>query len=197
VVYALRAVDLVADEVLRTGEDVLWLGYDGAQGRLLGAAGRRVWSMPESGGVAAPVLETASSIRGVLGSRTGTSVAVLAGDSMLVWNPATGAVRRFNSRGYEPCALYESPDGRLVVQANCGPALPRQLARADVTSRRLIPIETPNLREGRFQAAGRGAWILLYDPAPKPPRRLHAYDVAQDRWRTVDNPGIAAWEPLR
>jgi hypothetical protein len=66
-----------------------------------------------------------------------------------------------------------------------------------VESHRLIPVETPALREGMFWPAGRGAWILLYDPAPKPPRKLHAYDVAQNRWHTVDNPGIAAWEPLR
>ena len=194
-VYALRAVDSVA--VWRAGEDILWLGYDGAHGRLLGAAGRELWSMPELGGVAAPILQTTSSIRSVLRARTGASIGVLVRDSMLVWNPTTGAVQRFHSQGHEPCALFESPDGRIVVQADCGPALPRQLARADVGSHRLIPVETPGLREGMFCAAGRGAWILLCDPAPKPPRTLHAYDVARDRWRTVDNPGITAWEPLR
>jgi hypothetical protein len=197
VVYALRAVDSVAVEVLRTGEDVLWLGYDGALGRLLGAAGRELWSMPESGDVTAQILQTTSSIRSVLRSRAGASVAVFVGDSLLVWNPTTGAVQRFHTRGYKPCALFESPDGRIVIQIDCGAALPRRLARADVKSHRLIPIETPSLREGRFEAAGRGAWILLYDPAPKPPKKLLAYDVALDQWRTVENPGIAAWEPLR
>jgi len=196
VVYALRAVDSVAVEVLRTGEDVLWLGYDEAHGRLLGAAGRELWSMPESGGVTAQVLQTTASIRSVLRSRTGASVGVFVADSLLVWNP-TGTVQPFHARGYKPCTLFESPDGRIVVQIDCGRGQPRQLARADMESHQLIPVETPALREGMFHAAGHGAWILLYDPAPKPPKKLFAYDVALDQWRTVDNPGITAWEPLR
>ena len=134
--------------------------------------------------------------RTVLRSRTGDRIALSLRDSVLVWDPGTDEVHGFRSNKLEPCKLFESRHGEIVFQVECRPGL-RQLARADTITRRLTAIETPNLREGVFQPAAGGDHVLLFDPGPKPPRTLHAYDVARDRWRKVENPGISAWEPLR
>ena len=196
-VYSMAVDDSVASEAMRAPADILWLGYGDAHGELLGAAGEELWRMPETGGAPRAIVRAGSRIRAVLTSRTSSSIALSTRDTLLVWNPETNVVRRFRSRGLEPCALFESPEGRIVIQVDCGPGLPRRLARGDSLSAALVPIETPIVREGVFQAFGRGAWILLFDPGPKPPRRLHAYDMALDRWRSVENPGISAWEPLK
>jgi hypothetical protein len=196
-VYSMQADGSKPTVELRASDDVLWLGYDEAHGNLLGVAGRQLWRRREAGGAPDPVLETASDIRAVLPSRTSSSIAVTVKDSVLVWDPETNEVRRFRADDLAPCVLFESPEHRIVVQVDCGAGLPRRLARADTNSGCLVPIDTPAERKGVFQPAGRGAWILLYDPGPRPPRKLRAYDVKLDRWRSVENPGITAWEPLR
>lgn len=197
VVNALRAGDSVATEALRTPGDVDWLGFDASHGDLLMLTGRRVWRIPETGGRPVPVFAIGSEARAVLRSRTGVRIALSLRDSVLVWDPGTDEVQGFRSHRLEPCKLFEGRQGQLVLQVECGPGLRRQLARADTIERRLVAIETPHLREGVFQPAAGGDFVLLCDPGPKPPRTLHAYDVARDRWRTVENPGISAWEPLR
>ena len=197
VVYSLRAGDSVATEARRATEDVDWLGYDAAHHDLLMLSGRRMWRIPETGGEPALVFAIGGDARAVLRSKTGARIALSLRDSVLVWHPGLDEVRGFGSNHLEPCELYEGRRGQIVLQVECGPGLPRQLARADTIARRLVAIDTPNLREGVFQPAAGGDCVLLFDPGPKPPHTLHAYDVAHDRWRTVENPGISAWEPLR
>jgi hypothetical protein len=183
-------------ELLRTGAPIVWLGNDAAHRAVVWAAGNQVGRLGAAGGEATLVLRTRAPIRMALPSGTGRTVGLVTSESLLVWRPADDQVEAFGLAGLDPCALFESREGPLVVQVNCGPALGRQLARADAHSHRLVPVATPRVRQGVFRALGSGAWVLLYDPAPKPPATLYAYDVRGDRWVTVENPGIRAWEPF-
>ena len=158
---------------------------------------RELWRRPEAGGPSTLVLETASSVKKVLSCATGPGIGLPTGDSLLVWDPRRGDLRRMGTGGLEPSAWVECPEGRMIAISDGGPGSRSVLARADPSVGHLIPIETPAERGATFQSVDNGAWILLYNPGSRPCRELHAYDVRADRWRSVDNPGISAWEPLR
>ena len=59
-----------------------------------------------------------------------------------------------------------------------------------------MAIGVPRVKGGVFLPVSKGARILLYDPAPRPPAVLNVLDVRTGAWTAVENPGIAGWEPL-
>jgi hypothetical protein len=183
-------------DVVRASRRIAWIGFDASRRSLLWIVGRQAWRKPEDGGPECLVLATGSPIRAAFASRTSRSVAIVTKDSLLVWDPADDEVRSFRLAGRLPCALFEGPGARLIVASGCGPRGRPRLARVDGTTRRLVEIETPRLKGGRLDAVGQGRWVLLYDPAPRPPRTLYAFDVSRGTWVLVENPGVAGWEPL-
>ncbi len=196
-IRALRQETCVATRELEALDEIVWLGYDAGRRDVLGASGRLLWRRPESGGPATTVLAASSPIRAILESRTSASVGVVAGDSLLAWNPGSGVVRRLALAGCEPRALFEGPDGSLVVQSGDDAGRAPKLARADSARGCLVQVTPPAGRGGVLIPVCGGAWLLSLAPAPRPAGRLHAYDMAANRWRVVENPGVSAWEPLR
>jgi len=174
---------------------VVWLGHDPAHRSFAWAAGTRVHRKPEDGGDSTLVVEAAAPIRAALVTRDGDTVAFAAGDSLIVWRPADDRIERFDLAGADPCAIYEAAGTMLVGVACDGRRAPR-LLRVDRGTGRLVSTAAPAVKKGTFHALAGGRWILLYDPAPRPPRTLQAYDVRNDAWMEVANPGISAWEPL-
>jgi hypothetical protein len=195
-IHAVRAHDPTATTEVRGQAPVLWLGYDEAHRSLLWAAGREVAWRSEDGGATTVALRTAKDIRAILPAGTGRRVGFVAGDSLAVWDPGDGSVRRAVLSGLEPTALMEAPDGALLVATRGGRRAPPGLARLDVGAGRLVPLQVPPVKGGRFVPVSRGSRVLLFDPGSKAPDRLHVLDVGSGRWDTVQNPGIAGWEPL-
>jgi hypothetical protein len=193
-IRAIRTHDPTATTEVRGQAPVLWLAYDEASRSLNWAAGREVARRPEDGGAATVLARTAKDIRAVLPAADGRRVGLLAGDSLLVWGPGGGAVRRTALAGLEPTAILEGPDGGVLVVSRARRGGPPGLARLDAD--RLVPLEVPPVKGGRFVAVSHGARVLLFDPGSRPPAELHVLDVRSGRWDTVENPGIAGWEPL-
>jgi hypothetical protein len=195
-VHAIRAADPDRTEEVRTEGDVLWLGYDETS-RTLAWAARREWGRrSEEGERTSTVVRARTSIRAVLPSRTGRRVGLVTSDSMLVWDPAGDAVQRLALGGLKPEALFEGPDGEVLVATSGGRRSPPGLARAGPGDGCLVALEVPEVRGGRFHPVGEGAWLLLYGAMPRPPESLFAYEVRARRWVVVENPGISGWEPL-
>jgi hypothetical protein len=195
-IRAIRTHDPTATTEVRGQAPVLWLGYDEARRSLLWAAGREVAQRPEDGGPKAVVLRTAKDIRAALPARTGRRVGFVAGDSLIVWDPGDGSVWRAALSGLEPAALLEAPEGAMLVAIRGGRNVPPGLARLDADAGRLTPLEVPSVKGGLFVPVSHGARVLLFDPGSKVPATLHVLDVRNGRWDTVENPGIAGWEPL-
>ncbi len=188
---AIRTNDPRPTEEARAASRILWVGYDETRRAVAWAAGTEIARKSEEGGPASVVLRCARPITAALPSRTGARVGLVTGDSLLVWNPADDSVERAALGGLRPTALFETPAGWRVATAGPAPGL-----AAPDASGRLAPLEVPAVRNGVFTPVSGGARLLLCDPAPRPPATLHVLDVASGRWTTVENPGIAGWEPL-
>ena len=195
-IHAVRTHDPNATEEVHAGTGVTWLGDDESHRALVWAAGREVRRKPEDGGAETVVLSTGTPVRAGLDSRTGRDVALVTSDSLVLWDPRDDSARSFALAGLKPSALYEGPGGQVLVATSGGRGEAPGLARADTTTGRLEAVEAPPLKNGLFTAVAKGAYLLLCDPAPKPPDTLQVYDVAAGRWQKVENPGIAGWEPL-
>ncbi len=197
ILKALRVSDCTPSLSIVTTDNVRWLAYSPDRGELLGVSGRCLWRLAEERETPEQVVEAGSEIKAVLRSGSGSSVAVVSRDSLLIWNPATGETCRLRSSGLEPDGFFEDPEGRYVVAVNGGPGQPVALARAVPSRGCLVPLEIPESpRWGVLSPSPHGRWIMLYEPGPAPPVRVDAYDVKSDCWRVVENPGISAWEPF-
>ncbi len=196
VIHAVRTADPSPTTEVRARTAVTWLGYDEPRRALAWAAGREVGRKPEDGGEATTVLRTSTPIRAGLAAGREGPVAFVTADSLVLWRPQDDAVRRYGLGGLKPTALIEGPSGEALVVTGGQKQAPPGLARADSASGRLVPLEVPAVKGGRFTVVARGAFLLLYDPAQKAPASLHVYDVRANLWRSVANPGITAWEPL-
>lgn len=192
-IRAVRAHDPAPTTEVRGREPVLWLGYDETTRSLLWVAGREVSRRPEDGGETAVLLRTAKAIRAVLPAVAGGRLGLVAGDSLVVWDRG-GEVQRAALAGLEPAALFEGPEGVLLVATRGGRKTPPRLARLE--GGRLVPLEVPPVKGGQFVPVSHGAKLLLFDPGGRAPETLHVLDVRGGRWDVVENPGIAGWEPL-
>jgi hypothetical protein len=195
-IRAVRTHDPTATTEVHAGAPVRWLDYDAAARSLVWAAGREASRRPEDGGATVTVLRATSPIRAVFPSRDGSRVWLVTGDSLLVWQLRDDAVRGVALGGLEPTAVFETPQGYALVPTKGGRRDVPGLARTDFTAGRLVALEVPPVKGGRFVSVSRGARLLLFDPTGEAPRTLHVLDVSGGHWDTVDNPGIAGWEPL-
>jgi hypothetical protein len=192
---AIRTHDPTATEEARAAGTIVWLGYDETRRAIAWAAGSQVSRKPEDGGTATVVLRAGAPIRAALPSRTGRRVGLVAGDSLLLWDPVDDRVQRLGLSGLRPSALFETPGGGVLVATTTGRGAPPGLARADSTGS-LTALGLPRVKGGVFIPVPGGTFLLLADPGPRPPASLQALDVATGRWTTVENPGIAGWELL-
>jgi hypothetical protein len=195
-IRAIRTHDPTPTNEVQVVGAVAWLGYDETHRAVAWAAGRDVARRPEDGGATESVLRASQPIGAALASRTGSRVGFVAGDSLLVWSPASGSVARLAFAGGKPVALFEGPDGEVLVATQASRGLPLGLARADLATGRLEPLAVPQVKGGVFLPLSKGARILLCNPASKPPAVLNVFDVRTGKWTAVDNPGLAGWEPL-
>ena len=195
-IRAIRTHDPTPTTEVRGPGTVRWLGYDDAHRSLVWAADREVARRPEDGGEVTVLLRTKTDIRAALPAGTGRRVGFVAGDSLFVWDPGDGGMRRAGLAGLEPTALIEGPAGTTLVATRGGRNAPPGLARLDPDGDRLVPLAVPPVRGGTFAPVSRGERVLLFDPGARAPATLHVLDVRTGRWDTVDNPGIAGWEPL-
>lgn len=195
-IRAIRTHDPTATTEMRGQTPVLWLGYDEAQRSLLWAAGRELARRPEDGGETVTLLRTKTPIRAAFPYLDAGRVWLVTGDSLLVWSARDGEVHGVALGGLEPSAVFETPMGYALVQTKAGRGRPPGLARTEFNGGRLVPLEVPPVKGGRFVPVSRGARVLLFDPGSRPPAQLRVLDVRSGRWDTVDNPGIAGWEPL-
>ena len=175
---------------------IVWLGFDETHRAVAWAAGREVARRPEEGGTTETILRMRAPITAALASRTGSSVAFVAGDSLAVWNPAVGSVSRVAISGGKPVGLFEGPGGEILVATEGKRGGPPGLSRADFAAGRLDALEIPQVKGGVFMPVAKGAQLLLYNPSSRPPDVLNALDVRTGTWTAVENPGIAGWEPL-
>jgi len=195
-IHAIRTHDPNPTVEVRSPSAVVWLGYDEGHRALVWAAGHEVWRRPEDGGNPSKVLRAGTPIRAALASQRSHRVGFVTTDSIVVWDPLDGSTRRAALGGLRPVGLFEGPSGDVVVETGGGRGAARGLARADFAAGRLVSLEVPALKGGRFVGVPGGAHLLLFDPAPRLPATLHVLDVATGRWEMVANPGISGWEPL-
>ena len=195
-IRAIRTHDPTPTNEVQGMGTVVWLGYDETHRALAWAAGREVERRPEDGGATETILRASVPIGAALPSRTGSRVGFAAGDSLLVWTPASGSVGRVALAGGKPVALFEGPGGEVLVSTQAGRGLAPGLARADFAAGRLEALAVPRVKGGVFLPVSRGARLLLCDPAARPPAVLNVLDVRTGVWTTVENPGLAGWEPL-
>jgi hypothetical protein len=195
-IRAVRTHDPTATDEVRAAGTVVWLGYDEAHRALAWAAGNEVSRRPEDGGTADVVLRTSAPIGSAMASRSGWLIGFVAGDSLVLWAPATDRVSRVALSGLKPVALFEGPAGELLVAISGARGAAPGLARVDYASGRLEALETPRVKGGTFLPVAKGAQLMLFDPAAKPPDVLNVLDVQTGKWSAVKNPGIAGWEPL-
>jgi len=195
VVRSLLADSCGAAEELQADKRIVGLAFDRGHGALLWASGRQLMQGDASGKAGSRLLETGSTIRTMLRADRDSAIALVTQDSMIVWDMPRSVARGYRLSGQVPCALFIGPERQCIARVDCGTGLPRQLARADDRSGKLVGIKTPELGGGVFSAFGRD-WILLYDPGSSPARTLHAYDIRRGTWTTVENPGICAWQPF-
>ncbi len=197
-IRAVRAHDPDATIEAQTAGPVVWIGYDDARRAVTWAAERELRRRAEDeGGVPeSVVLRTSAPIRAVLEARSPRLRGVVAGDSLLLWDPATDAVRPLATGGLEPSAVFAGPAGEVLVAATAGRGRPLSLARADFARGRLAPLATPSVKDGRFTATPRGERLILFDPGARAPATVQVYDVASGTWSAVENPGVTGWEPL-
>lgn len=195
-IRAIRTHDPTPTNEVEGAGTVVWLGYDETHQALAWAAGKEVVRRPEDGGAADTLLRVSAPIGAVVPSRTGQQIGFVAGDSLVVWSPASGSVSRVALAGGKPVALFEGPGGEVLVATETNRSMPPGLARADFATGRLVAIGVPLVKRGVFLPVSKGARILLYDPAPRPPAVLNVLDLRTGAWTAVENPGIAGWEPL-
>ncbi|HET7226364.1 MAG TPA: hypothetical protein VFK69_11695, partial [Candidatus Eisenbacteria bacterium] len=191
---AVRADDPRARVVADVGGRALWLGVDPARREVLWVSERGLFARGEEAGAAHALARPPGTIHAAFASRDGAVVGVVA-DSLLVWDVAAAQGQSVALGGLDPVALFRAPGGALFALAGAR-GRPASLARVDLDAHTLRPIDTPVVGNADVAQSPGGALLLLYAPGQLPSARLHVYDMAQQRWSEVDNPGLAGWEPL-
>lgn len=196
-IRAVRAHDPKPRVEVNAGAPVVWVGHDPSRDAIAWVAGRDVSRRPIGGGEPARVIRLHADCRRVLSGARGRRHALVAGDSLILWNPADDSRQSLGLGGVDPSAVIESSSGALLVAGSTARASTALLYRADVASRRLVPLDLPKLKNGSLVATPSGERALWFRPDPKPPETLYVVDVATGASSPVDNPGVVAWEVLR
>jgi hypothetical protein len=195
-IRAVRAHDPKPTVELAAETLVLWLGYEPGRQTLAWISGRDVQRRPAAGGEPATVMRLHDACRRVFAGQGGRKFLV-AGDSLIVWNPEDDSRSSIGLGSVDPSAAIESPSGGLLLAGSTRRGSTAQLYRADFTSRKLVTLDVPKLKNGSLTATPSGERALWFKPESKAPGTLHVVDATTGSWSTVDNPGIVAWEFLR
>ena len=193
-IKAVRTSDPTVTNEATARDGITWMGVDDAHHALDWADGRTLWRETEGGATPVKIAATAGTIRAVVEARTGLR-ALVAGDSLLVWNPKDDSLRGVKLGGFDPGALFDSPSGDVLVGTASDKKTAARLARVSFESGTLEKIDGgPDVKGGVFVPSPSGKRIVLYGPGSEPPKRVFVHDIAGKAWIEVENPGISGWE---
>jgi hypothetical protein len=196
VIRAVRAHDPQASVALQAGDEVVWLEYDAARAALAWVEGRKLMRRRASGGEISEILHTREPCRRVIGGRGAAHRGLVAGDSLVLWNPADDSRFAVALEGRDPRQLIDNPQGVVLVVAARGQRAPPALFRVDRETSRLVATDSPELKGALALPSPSRRAVLWVRPGVNPAARLAVYDLASGRWSEVENPGVSAWEPL-
>lgn len=194
-IRAVKAHDPNVLTVARAKATVVWLAFDAPRRALLYAAGDEVVRIAEEDGARERAWKLAAPARATVRTDAAGRSAFVAGDSLLVLDPADGTLDGIHLAGVTPIELLGDALGNLWVTSRERSGTPA-LARVNLDTRRIEPVEVPRVPRGRFVPAPGRRHLVLFDPGPRAPATLQVFDTATRAWSEVGNPGITAWEVL-
>jgi hypothetical protein len=195
-IRAVRAHDPAPTVEIEGHDPVVWLEYEGSSRSVVWAAGTRVSRRAEHGGPEAQVFATTSPILSVISPSQSAVRGFVTADSLLLWDPRTGSLDRFPSRGLLPSVLVQGPGGDFLLGTATRGGRAPAFYRLDAAGARLLRIEGPSIKGGRFFATPRASHLILLKPSARVPETVQVLDVAAGTWSEIRNPGITGWEPL-
>lgn len=192
-IKSVRTSDPTVKNDVTARDGIAWIGADEARDAFDWADGRTLWREAEDGVTPVKVAATAGTIREVIEARSGLR-ALVAGDSLLVWNPKDDSFRGVKLGGFDADLLFDSSTGDLLVGNAPDKKTAAQLARVNFETGELLRIEGPEVHGGVFVLSPSGKRIILYGPGSEAPGHVFVRDIESKSWTEVENPGITGWE---
>ena len=197
-VSAVTATDPRGTREFEDPDEIVWFEYVAARRALVRAAGRRLLERSESGGGDRQVLATGSPIQAVLEAPGDSARYLVTRDSLIVWQPASGATRAVALDGGRPRRVLVAENGvRLFVTGGFGDGggTP-QISRLDPDASRLVSLEVPETANGEITLTPSGRRILLYPVTERLPKGLQVFDLEHGGWSDTDEPALLGWESV-
>jgi hypothetical protein len=193
---AVGAGDPTPRLVAEDAAPIVWLEYQASRRELLRATGALVLAHAEAGGEDSERVRAAAVVRAVLGAPGARWRGLVAGDSLVLWDPESDARRAFALGGLEPDAVVETSDGTPLVWSGGSHGKPARLARANLESGSLEDLALPRFKKARLAASPGREALVLYEPSSKPPARVWVWRASAPEWIEVARPDLIGWEPV-
>ncbi|MFI5371304.1 MAG: hypothetical protein ACHQ52_07065 [Candidatus Eisenbacteria bacterium] len=199
-VSAVTVADPRGTAVVEDHDPIVWIEYLSSRRALVRATGRTLVERPDATGVDRTVLSTGSPIRAVVAAPDDPARYVVTRDSLVVWQPATGATRVVGLGGANPRRVLVAASGaRLFVGGGFSEGGgPLRMDRLDPGAATLVPLVTPVISNPVVALTPSGRRLLLYGVSEHAPGTAQVCDLDSGVWREVKLPRILGWErPVR
>lgn len=193
-VSAVRADDSRGTFEFEDPEPIVWFEYIDTRHALFRALGSALIEREETGNRDRKVFATGSPIRAVFAAGGDPARYVMTRDSLLVWDPGSGAVRGVALDGAVPVRVLAAAGGvRVLVSGEAGHDVLR-LDRLDPDATKLVSLGAPALKKAAVTLTPSGRRLLLYPAGERPPRVVEMCDIAKAGWTEVALPEVLGWE---